>query len=378
MKSIAIIGDNIISPLGWNTATNFSALVSEKTGLKAHHSERLGFSHFSGLIENAELSDRFSELPTTEKYTRLEKLAILSVSSALSQSELDPSSEEVLFLISTTKGNISLLDQPLEFPKERLLLTKLATAVSTYFQNTIRPQIISNACISGVLAIIQAKRMLEASAYKHVIVVGLDEVSDFTLSGFNCLRALSLEQCKPFDKNRTGINLGDACATMILSRELAGNNVELVGGAVSNDANHISGPSRTGEGMFQVINRSMSKLEDGEGIDFISAHGTATLYNDDMESIAFDRTGLSAVPTNSFKGYWGHTLGAAGIIESIAAYHSILEEKLITSAGITYPGTVKPLNVITKGKDQKINRALKVASGFGGCNASIIYKRKDG
>lgn len=377
MNELAIIGDNIISPLGWDTASNFSALVSEKTGLRRHHSERLGFDHFSGLVDSSELEKRFSELPTTRDYTRLEKMAILSASSALVDTGLNTAAEDVLFIISTTKGNISLLDQPSDFSKDRLLLHKLGQMISQYFKNKVRPLIISNACISGVLAIIQAKRLLERSNYNHIVVIGLDEVSDFTLSGFNCLKALSHEQCKPFDKNRAGINLGDACATMILSRELKGNNIELRGGAVSNDANHISGPSRTGEGMLQVINRSLADLKDNTPIDFISAHGTATLYNDDMESIAFDRTGLSEIPANSYKGYWGHTLGAAGIIESVATYHSILEQKLIVSKGITEPGTVKPLNVITEGRDQEINTALKVASGFGGCNASIIYKRID-
>lgn len=378
MNEIAIIGDNIVSPLGWTTESNFAALISEKTGLKKHHSNRLGFSHFSGILNDTEINDRFSDLRPTEKHTRLEKLAILSISNALSASELDLSSDDVLFIVSTTKGNISLLDQPFDLPKDRLLLHKMAMVISGYFDNKTKPLIISNACISGVLAIVQAKRLLELNAFKHIIIVGLDEVSDFTLSGFNSLKALSHEQCKPFDKDRKGINLGDACATIILSNGLEGNNIGLVGGAVSNDANHISGPSRTGEGMYQVIQRSIAKLDDHNEIDFISAHGTATIYNDDMESIAIERCGLNQVPANSFKGYWGHTLGAAGIIESIATYHSILKQKLIASKGISELGTAKPINVITASKDAKVSTTLKVASGFGGCNASIIFKRKDG
>lgn len=378
MNQIAIIGDNITSPLGWTTGENYAALLAEKTGLKKQYSERLQFDHFSGIIDNSEIDDRFSNLGSDTKYTRLEKLSILSISEALTHSELDPSSEEVLFIISTTKGNISLLDSPTDFPKDRIRLHPMASSISRFFNNPNSPIVISNACISGVLAIIQAKRFLEMNAYKHVVVVGLDEVSDFILSGFNCLKALSYEQCKPFDKNRTGINLGDAASTIILSSHMAGNNIELVGGAISNDANHISGPSRTGEGMYQVIKRSLAQLNPEKEIGFISAHGTATLYNDDMESIAFDRTQLSHIPTNSFKGYWGHTLGAAGIIESIATYHSILEQKLVASKGITEPGTVKELNLIKASRACNFDTALKVASGFGGCNASIIFKRKDG
>ena len=110
-------------------------------------------------------------------------------------------------------------------------------------------------------------------------------------------------------------------------------------------------------------------------IDYISVHGTATPFNDEMESKALELSGLSQVPVNSFKGYWGHTLGAAGIIESIASISSLKNNILFRSAGFETLGVPVALNVITANQPAKINICLKTASGFGGCNAAILYQK---
>ena len=115
--------------------------------------------------------------------------------------------------------------------------------------------------------------------------------------------------------------------------------IRVAGGATSNDANHISGPSRTGEELGAVINQTfrqagLTPLD----ISYISAHGTATPFNDEMESKAIEFSGLSHVPVNSFKGYWGHTLGAAGLVESVAAISSLRTNLLYRSAGFETPG----------------------------------------
>ena len=112
-----------------------------------------------------------------------------------------------------------------------------------------------------------------------------------------------------------------------------------------------------------------------DGIDFVSAHGTATVYNDEMESKAFNWLGVQNVPLNSFKGYWGHTLGAAGIIEIAAAAHSMRNNELYKSAGYQELGTPEPLNVIKEYQNAEVNTVLKTASGFGGCNAATVLTK---
>ena len=181
---------------------------------------------------------------------------------------------------------------------------------------------VSNACTSGVLAIITGARLIRAGLFDNVVINGTDILSEFVLSGFNSFKSLSTGPCRPFDKTRDGLSLGEGSGTIILTANpyLSNNSVHIVAGEgfSTNDANHISGPSRTGEGLFLAINRLMKKTN--VSIDYISAHGTATPFNDEMESIAITRAGLQSVPVNGFKGYWGHTLGAAGIIESIMGY----------------------------------------------------------
>jgi 3-oxoacyl-[acyl-carrier-protein] synthase-1 len=145
-------------------------------------------------------------------------------------------------------------------------------------------------------------------------------------------------------------------------------------GFTTNDANHISGPSRTGEGLFIAINRILKSTPDP--IDYISAHGTATPYNDEMESIAITRAGLQAVPVNSFKGYWGHTLGAAGVIESIMSTYSMRNSVLFNTLGYQEIGVTNPILIVDNLTEMEINNCLKIASGFGGCNAALLFHKK--
>jgi 3-oxoacyl-[acyl-carrier-protein] synthase I len=173
------------------------------------------------------------------------------------------------------------------------------------------------------------------------------------------------------------LSLGEGCGTVILTADPQkageGKPVVYLGGATSNDANHISGPSRDGEGLYLAISAAMKEAEVTPGdLDFISAHGTATPYNDEMESLALSWAGLEQIPVNSFKGYIGHTLGAAGIIETILSIYSIRNNVLFKSIGYQNNGVSRPLNVIKGNLLQPVNKVLKTASGFGGCNGAIV------
>ena len=250
--------------------------------------------------------------------------------------------------------------------------------IQEHFNLYHRPLIISNACISGVMAINTASNLIEAGLYKHVIVTGADIVSDFVLWGFQSLFAISNERCKPFDKNRKGISMGEGVGTVLVSSEeslFKEKPLKLLSGVSTNDANHISGPSRTGEGLFRAVKKTLDKNNiKTSDIDFISGHGTATNYNDEMESIAFSRLEMSEIPINSLKAYYGHTLGAAGMIESIISMQSIRGDVLIKSLGFDEQGTTHKLNILKENKETKVNCILKSASGFGGCNAALIIK----
>ena len=176
---------------------------------------------------------------------------------------------------------------------------------------------------------ITGMRLIQSGLYDNLIISGSDLITSFIYSGFRSFQAISSRPCKPFDAGRDGISLGEAAATVVLSATKSSGATELSGGSVSNDANHISGPSRTGEELWLAIRRALQQSGSNPAdIDFISAHGTATRFNDEMEAKAIHLARLEAVPVNSLKGFYGHTLGAAGILESIVTIHSMKENMI--------------------------------------------------
>lgn len=221
--------------------------------------------------------------------------------------------------------------------------------------------------------------LLKLEDFENAIVAGGDLVSEFVLSGFQSFQAISPEPCRPFSNDRKGVSLGEAAAAVLIGPDKSNNldKVRYIDAITANDANHISGPSKTGEGLFQSISRLLKRnnIETSE-VDYLSAHGTATLYNDEMESHAFHRASLENVPINSFKGYFGHTLGTSALIESILTKHSLLNNELLTSHNFTESGVSKELNIIQKNQQKDLKLALKTASGFGGCNLAMLLKKE--
>jgi 3-oxoacyl-[acyl-carrier-protein] synthase I len=139
---------------------------------------------------------------------------------------------------------------------------------------------------------------------------------------------------------------------------------------------YISGPSRTGEGLYRSIENALQEANiKPEVVDYISAHGTATPFNDEMEAIALNRLGLQNTPINSLKGYYGHTLGASGLLETVIGIESVTKNTLFVSLGFDEMGMSQPINVIEKNQDKNIHYFLKTASGFGGCNTAVVFEK---
>jgi 3-oxoacyl-[acyl-carrier-protein] synthase I len=374
MKDVFIVADNIISPLGNTTAENFSKLAQNISAVKQHNDKQIAAEFFYASLFDA------GDFKTNDQYTKFEQLVIASVTDALKQSNIDVTDKKTLLIVSTTKGNISLLETE-EYTsslKERISLHTSAKLIAKYFHFVNQPLIISNACISGLLAILTGMRLIRSGQYKNIVVTGADVITKFIFSGFQSFQALSNNVCKPFDKDRDGINLGEGAATAILSsNKKNSDDIKVVSGSVSNDANHISGPSRTGEELAQAINIALNdaRLSPGD-IDFISAHGTATLYNDEMEAKAIALAALASSPVNSLKGFYGHTLGAAGLIESIISIQSLKQNVLIPIKGFDNIGVSKQINICTEIVNTPLQHCLKTASGFGGCNAAVIFSKQ--
>lgn len=378
-------GHSIISPLACGSSANFEAIAAGKSQLRSYGRRwSIPEPFFASVFED---DNSFSDIipPKVEmshgtfpQYTRFEKLAIKAAGEAIRNAEIDASGNRVLFILSTTKGNVELLEHLGSCHDDRPYLWYSAQLIAQHFGNQNTPIVVSNACISGCAAQIAAYNMLQYSnQYDYVVVVGAEVLSKFIISGFQSFKALSPERCKPFDANRCGLNLGEAGAAIVYARtdkpdELADGTIIMEAGAINNDANHISGPSRTGEGLLRSI-RKVTENFDTQRIAFINAHGTATLYNDDMESVAINRAGLQDITVNSLKGYYGHTLGAAGIMEVILSSIALQRHMAIKSLGSEQPGTVQALNVCMENHEVQGDAFLKLISGFGGSNAAVLF-----
>lgn len=373
MPGIFLQNSNIISPLGWNTSENLQSVLSGRGGIKIVKNRELSPEELPlALMDWKELNKRFNEISQPgqgKAYTRFEKVAILSMHEALKNSDCFPADPGTVLILSTTKGNVDLLDGNHGFAKDRLTLWSSAALIADFFGMKNKPVLVSNACVSGVAAMLVGRQLIDSARYNNAIVLGADLVSRFIVSGFQSFLSLSKEACRPFDRDRDGLTLGEAAATVILSNKPG--NFELVSGSSSNDANHISGPSRDGEGLLIAINSAL-KGQDKPGA--ISAHGTATPYNDEMESIALERAALNAIPVNSLKGYFGHTLGAAGLLESIVNLEALKQGSFPGTKGFSSQGVSGDILISNKSSHLKTSTLLKTASGFGGSNAVALFK----
>ncbi|MCF2220140.1 beta-ketoacyl synthase [Chryseobacterium sp. PS-8] len=387
-KEVYITDYNCVTPLGFDVSSNWNALVEGKSGVGLHKIIENQEPFYASMIDSEKLDNEFNRFfDSAQKseirrlandnvsFTRLEKMLLLSLKPLVERHSI---SEETAFILSTTKGNISLLKNEKTLP-ESVFLSNLAQKLADFFGFKTKSIVVSNACVSGVMAIGVAKNMIQAGKYKDAFVVAGDEISEFVISGFNSFQAIGTEICKPYDKNRDGINIGEAAAAVYITSTRDENenfSFKILGDSAINDANHISGPSRTGDGLFASINNAMTEAQlSAEKIDFISAHGTATIYNDEMEAITFNRMNLQNIPLHSLKAYYGHCLGASGLLESIISMESALNKTLIPSKNFKEAGTSQLLNIITENQSAEIKYILKTASGFGGCNAAIVLEK---
>ena len=269
------IGDSIISPLAMTSSGNFEAVMRGESRLQYYeHAFGLPEPCFISLFEDERIDRAFETIYDygVKDYTKMEKAAILAAHQAIAEANIAADRDNVIFILSTTKGNVDLLENN-PYEPERPYLWRSAQLIAEFFDNPNMPIVVSNACISGCAAQVAAFNLLQSGDYKYAVVIGAETVSKFVIgaetlskfviSGFQSFKALSKERCKPFDANRCGLNLGEAAAAIVYTKDddithIPDNALILRAGAINNDANHISGPSRTGEGLLRSISKVMA------------------------------------------------------------------------------------------------------------------------
>ena len=287
-------------------------------------------------------------------------------------------------LVATTKGEIDLLEKLIlegRGDEKEFYASELPGKVSALAGLKDRGMIISTACASASSAVARAALMISGGSADCVLVVACDSITEFVFAGFSSLMALDKTASRPFDKGRSGLSLGEAAAyALIMSRERAKREgleivAEISGWGLSDDANHMTGPSRTSDGMILALERALHSADcSRDDISFISAHGTGTLYNDQMEMRAYRTVFANGpVPVYSIKGALGHTLGAAGLVETIIAGRALREQNVpptvnlkdvdADAAGWASPGKQE----VCKGR-----KALVTNAGFSGINTVLV------
>ena len=346
-----VIATNIISPLGTTTEQNYRAVRNGQSAIKQWPAGTRGvpFDFAASLFHEP------CDFVT---------LATSSAKEALQQTQVDRSSARTLYILSTTKGEIGTP------PGETARKIAQRLGIQT------EPLVVCNACISGVAAQLLAHRLISTGAYDTIVVTGCDVQSKFIIAGFNSLKALSPEPCRPFDEERLGLNLGEGAATMVFSAKGTDSDWQILDGAIRNDAYHISGPHPKGEGCYRAL---MAVLEHSgkDALATIGVHGTATMYNDQMESMAIQRAGLSNIPLSALKGYYGHTMGAAGVIETILTMRGLDDGIILPSKGFTEIGVSGRVTISSQAIPTDKRAFLKQLSGFGGCNGVVLYAKGD-
>ena len=396
MGKVFITGIGAISSLGLNVQENLAALRAGKTGIgKAKHfqSKYTESLYFAEIDASDEALKESCEVLQEKEFTRTTLIALTAFSEAIKDanlSNLEISSPSTAFISSSTVGGMCYTDnlyadanltgEPSDFVKSYEGSDHTLRIVKKYgivgYTDTI-----NTACSSSANAIMLGVKLIKSGRAKRVIVGGSDCLAKYTVNGFNSLRILSEEPCKPFDKMRDGLTLGEAAAYLVLeSEELVSNKykyAEVVGYGNSNDAFHPSATSDEAIGPVKAMRLALEKANLlPNQIDYINAHGTGTPNNDITESAAFATVFETVPPYNSTKSYTGHTLAASGALETIFCVLSINNSELYESLQCTKPISEYDFEPINRYRNSmNIQHAMTNSFGFGGNCTSIILSK---
>ncbi|UAB81692.1 beta-ketoacyl-[acyl-carrier-protein] synthase family protein [Marixanthomonas sp. SCSIO 43207] len=395
-NEVAITGMGILSAIGNSVQENRRALLSSKSGLgtlkhiDSNHKNAIKVGEVS--LTNSEIVKRLN-LSEKNNFTRTALLGTLAAKEAMQQAKVSNYSDyKTGFISATTVGGMDMTENHWNQFASNSEVQKYISShnagdstekIADYFGITDYVTTISTACSSAANAIMLGARLLKAGKLDRVIVGGTDALSKFTINGFKSLMILSESNCKPFDANRSGLNLGEAAAYLVLesNKVVAEQNKKVLayvsGYGNANDAFHQTASSKTGEGAFLAMEKALKTATlNATQISYINAHGTATQNNDLSESVALQRVFKEMIPSfSSTKPFTGHTLAAAGAVEAILSIIAIQENKVFANLGFQNQMPETGLYPVTQLENKEINHVLSNSFGFGGNCTSLIFSR---
>ena len=396
-QRVFITGFGIITSLGKNAKENFQSLVKGNYGfgslevLDTVHRDSISACEIK--LEDRSLSD-LAGVPLHEGFTRTSLLGLISLQEAIQSAALSPAEVKSSGLISaTTTGGIREYEQhyyELMDPKLRGDFVRFTdTATSGEHCERMADHVgikkylgtISTACSSSANSLMHGAQLIKNNKLDRVICGGTEALSKFTLNGFNTLMILDKDHCRPFDSTRSGLNLGEGAAFLVLESEAEVNRkkrtpiAELKGYGNANDAFHQTASSPDGAGAFRAMQLALSsaQLQPGD-IDYVNAHGTATENNDLSEGLGMKRLFGAYIPYfSSTKPYTGHTLAAAGSIEAVYCLMAIKHG--VIWPNLNYKNMMPELGidpVTTLKHEMKLKNVLSNSFGFGGNTSSLL------
>lgn len=395
-NSVHITGLGIISALGNDVASNLDALLNERTGiapitrLQTRHSETYPAAEVK--LSDDELGS-LANPRSMRGWTRTALLGLQAVKEALAHAGIDPQQPRVGLISASTAGGMDKSEPIYKQLFDDELPDEVAQYVGTHDPGEHAERIaaelgitgfltnISTACSSSANAIMLGSRMIRTGQLDVVIAGGADALSRFTVNGFHSLMILDKQPCRPFDASRTGLNLGEAAAYVILESDAhlkarkAKSLARVTGYANRNEAFHVTASSPEGDGALHAMEDALSVAQlKPEAISYINVHGTGTSNNDGSEGRALQRLfGNNIPPFSSTKAFTGHTLGAAGSVEAVYATLAIQHNVCFANLRFNDPmpeASVTPVRHTLR--DQRIEHVLSNSFGFGGNNSSLV------
>ena len=389
---VAVVAAGVVSPLGFGLTETLEALESARDCVApvSHFPVSQCRCQTAGQVDDARLAQLGSG-PKARRLHRVSRMMLWALNEALGQ---DRQFAPDLTVVGTTSGGMSFAEDYYR----AITLNRMARHTPRWIANyppqkpmvdaqegcgiSAPCQVIANACASGTNAIGHAFECVRSGKYQRVLTGGYDAVCELVFVGFDSLQAATPEKCRPFDRNRSGMVLGEGAAVFALenmeSAQARGARIlaEIIGYGISTDNHHMTQPEPSGRGPRQAMERALQSAQTKANmVDYINAHGTATQFNDAAEGKAIAEM-FGKVPVSSTKSMMGHSLGAAGAIEAIFCLLSIRHQFLPANINFRAADDGLNLNIVAnESRPAKVDIVLSNSFGFGGTNASILMKR---
>src|SRR5436305_3760544 len=393
-ERVAVVAAGVVSPLGFGLAETLNSLRRAKDCITSvtRFSVADCRCKTAGQISDERLLAGLNKKPRAKRLHRASHMMIHALREALIQV---PQFEPELTIIGTTSGGMSYGEQYYRSLCRSGNLRHAATWIANYpaqkpvidaqeevLGASVPCQVIANACASGTNAIGHGFECVRSGRYQRVLTGGYDALSELVFTGFDSLQASTPEKCRPFDRHRAGMVLGEGAAILALENlELARKRgatvlAEIVGYGISTDNFHITQPDPSGVGPQQAMEWALQSAEiSADQVDYINAHGTATIFNDASEGKAISQM-FNGVPVSSTKSMLVHSLGSSGAFEAVISLHSLLTHFLTPNINFDALDDCLDLNVVAnESRPAVVRMALSTSFGFGGTNASILMRR---